>query len=125
MPKPGAAEAFLAGYPPEVARLALATRARVLSALPGVAESLDRPARMLAYAYGPGYAGMVCTLIPSQKGVKLGLYRGSLLPDPDGLLEGTGKVHRHVRIAAEDSPRPAAIARLLRSARAAWRLRQV
>ena len=31
-----------------------------------IAESLDRPARMLAYAYGPGYAGMVCTIIPSQ-----------------------------------------------------------
>jgi hypothetical protein len=121
---PDPAEAFLARYPPEVARLALATRARVLAALPGVAESLDLPARMLAYAYGPGYAGMVCTLIPSQKGLKLGLYRGSELSDPDGLLEGSGKVHRHVRIVADDTPRPAAIARLLKAARAAWEERQ-
>ena len=124
MAKPDPAEAFLSAYPPEVARLALATRARVLAALPGVSESVDRPARMLAYAYGPGYAGMVCTLIPSQKGLKLGLYRGALLSDPDGLLEGSGKVHRHVRILADDAPRPAAIARLLKTARAAWKLRQ-
>lgn len=118
------AEAFLAAYPPEVERLALATRARVLAALPGVDESVDGPARMLAYAYGPGYAGMVCTIIPSRKGVKLGLYRGAALPDPDGLLTGAGKVHRHVVIAAEDDPRPAAVVRLLKSARAAWKARQ-
>lgn len=119
-----AAATFLAAYPPAVARLALATRARVLAALPGVEETLDRPARMLAYSYGPGYAGMVCTLIPSQKGVKLGLYRGAELADPDGLLEGAGKVHRHVRILADDRHRPAAIARLLAAARAAWKRRQ-
>jgi hypothetical protein len=56
--------------------------------------------------------------------MKLGLYRGALLSDPDGLLEGSGKVHRHVRILADDTPRPAAIARLLETARAAWKLRQ-
>jgi hypothetical protein len=115
---------FLASYPAEVAGLAMQTRARVLQALPGVAESVDLPARMLAYAYGPGYAGMVCTIIPSQKGVKLGLYRGAELPDPDGLLAGTGRVHRHVRIVSDDTPRPAAIARLLKAARAAWKMRQ-
>jgi len=124
MAKPDPAEAFLSAYPPGIARLAQATRARVLAALPGVDESVDQPARMLAYAYGPGYAGMVCTLIPSQKGLKLGLYRGAELSDPDGLLEGSGKVHRHVRILADDSPRPAAIARLLRTARSAWKRRQ-
>jgi hypothetical protein len=118
------AVAFLASYPAEVAELALETRARVLEALPGVAESVDVPARMLAYAYGPGYAGMVCTIIPSQKGVKLGLYRGSELPDPDGLLSGTGRVHRHVVVRSADVPRPAAIARLLKAARAAWKVRQ-
>jgi len=56
--------------------------------------------------------------------MKLGLYRGALLSDPDGLLEGSGKVHRHVRILADDAPRPAAIARLLKTARAAWKVRQ-
>jgi hypothetical protein len=124
VPKADPVETFLAAYPPEVTRLALATRARVLAALPGVEESLDRPARMLAYAYGPGYAGMVCTIIPSRKGVKLGLYRGAELSDPDGLLEGAGKIHRHVRILGDAQPRPAAVARLLSAARAAWKRRQ-
>ena len=41
---------------------------------------------------------MVCTIIPSKKGVKLGFYRGIDLPDPAKLLTGSGKVHRHVEI---------------------------
>ena len=68
---------FLSPIRPRWRGSSLATRARVLAALPGVDETVDRPARMLAYGYGPGYAGMICTLIPSQKGVKLGLYRGA------------------------------------------------
>ena len=51
---------------------------------------------------------MVCTIILSQKGIKLGLNKGSELPDPEGLLKGAGKVHKHVAInSAEDIDRPA------------------
>ena len=40
--------------------------------------------------------------------VRLGLYRGAELPDPSGLLEGHGKVHRHVKLrTSEDLDRPA------------------
>jgi len=64
--------------------------------LPGAQETLDSSARMLAYAYGPGYRGLVCTLLLSKSGVKLGLNQGATLNDPQGLLRGNGKVHRHV-----------------------------
>ena len=50
--------------------------------------------------------------------VNLGFYRGALLPDPAGLLTGTGKNMRHIRI---DDPAEVArseIAELLRGARA-------
>lgn len=39
---------------------------------------------------------MVCTLIISPSGVKLGIVGGVELPDPHSLLEGSGKTHRHV-----------------------------
>ena len=55
---------------------------------------------MIAYSYGPGCKGLVCTLILSRKGVKLGIVRGSELPDPKQLLEGSGKVHRFVQLNA-------------------------
>jgi hypothetical protein len=110
---------LMAGYPPEVQALAARTRDFILQALPKAEETIDTSARMVAYGYGPGYKGMVCTLIPSRKGVKLGLYRGSELPDPKGLLEGSGKVHRHVQLATPADLRKAGLKRLLRDARAA------
>lgn len=35
---------------------------------------------------------------PAADSVRLGLPRGARLPDPHGLLEGRGKVHRFVRV---------------------------
>jgi hypothetical protein len=32
---------------------------------------------MISYSYGPGYKGVVCTLIMSQTEVKLGIFRGT------------------------------------------------
>ena len=75
-------EDLLARYPPDVQALAARTRELILESLPAVEETVDTSARLIAYGYGPGYKGMVCTLIPSQKGVKLGIYCGSELPDP-------------------------------------------
>ncbi len=38
-------------------------------------------------------------LMPMRGGyVNLGFYQGAQLPDPDGLLEGTGKSLRHVKV---------------------------
>ncbi len=59
------------------------------------------PARMIAFVYGQRYVDMICTIIPSKKGLKLGFYKGNELPDPDGLLEGKGKISRYVEIKAE------------------------
>lgn len=41
-----------------------------------------------AYAYA----------LPYRSHVNLGFYRGAALPDPDGLLRGTGKAMRHVQV---------------------------
>ena len=122
-----AVDRFLAAYPPAVQEIAARARALVLAslrALPHVDETVDAPARLVAYGCGPGYRGMVCTLIPSRTEVKLGFYRGAELPDPRHLLEGTGKVHRHVRLRArKDVARPGLKA-LLKAAVAAWTQRQ-
>jgi hypothetical protein len=117
---------FLASYPPAIQDLVWQARALVLASLrslPQTDEVVDASARLLAYSCGQGYAGMVCTLIPSRTEVKLGFYRGADLADPNHLLEGSGKVHRHVRLrAATDLKRPGLKA-LLRAAQTAWRRR--
>ena len=117
------ADAFLAAYSADVSELANAARKALAKALPGIAEGVDKPAKLLGYSYGPGYKGLVCTLIMSKSGVKLGIFRGSELPDPAGLMEGSGKVHRYVQLRApEDLVRPE-IEELLAAALAAWRER--
>jgi hypothetical protein len=98
---------FLSKYSPEVTGLALALRASLLKQLPDVTEQLDLPAKMVAYCYGQKYAEMICVIIPSKKGLKLGFYKGTELPDPAGMLEGTGKISRYMQIKSKeqiDSP---------------------
>jgi hypothetical protein len=117
------ADSFLAAYSDDVRALANAARRALAKALPRATESVDRPAKLLGYSYGPGYKGLVCTLIMSKTGVKLGIFRGSELPDPASLMEGSGKVHRYVQLrTASDLERPE-LKELLAAALAAWRER--
>lgn len=117
-------DAFLARYPDAVRSTATAARELLKAHLPHVAESLDESARLLGYSYAPGYKGLVCTLIMSQTGVKLGIFRGSELPDPKGLMAGEGKVHRHVQLrSAADTKKPG-LGQLLKAALAAWNKRR-
>lgn len=110
---------FLARYPNSVARLAMAVRALILRALPDLDEVLDEPGGVIGFGLGPGYSGLVCTIIPSKTGVRLGIVRGAELPDPLGLLEGTGKRHRYVQFSQPaDVGRPG-IEELLVAARTA------
>jgi hypothetical protein len=46
----------------------------------------------------PGYKGVVFVLAPHSEHLTLGFSRGSELPDPAGLLQGSGKVQRHVKL---------------------------
>ena len=108
---------------PKVRTLAEKARTLVLATLPGAIEIPDPKARVIGYGYGPGYKDMVATLILSKQGVKLGLVGGTELPDPDHLLEGSGRVHRYVAFTkAKEIGRPA-VKTLLRRALAAWKAR--
>jgi hypothetical protein len=74
---------------------------------------------MFAYTYGPGYRGVVCTLILSKTGVKLGIAGGASLADPHKLLRGAGKVHRHVPLKAIEDLRQPGVKELVAAASAA------
>ena len=52
--------------------------------------------------------GAVCGFMTGKEHVTFIFLRGAALPDPEGLLEGTGKSVRHVKVrTAEDLKRPA------------------
>jgi hypothetical protein len=48
--------------------------------------------------------------------VNVGFFRGAALPDPSGLLEGTGKFMRHVKLAPEHPVDATALATLITAA---------
>jgi hypothetical protein len=111
---------LLKPYSPEVRNLALATRALVLKVVPNPIEQVDPKSKLIGYGFGAGYKGMICSLMPAKSWVTLGIGWGRELPDPQELLEGSGKVHAHVKLkSAADLENPALEA-LLNAAVAHW-----
>lgn len=103
-----AVEAFLAGYSPQVRSLVLQARALALDIIPDAVEQVDLPGKLLGYGRAATYAGTICVIMPLKAAVNLGFARGVDLPDPEGLLVGTGKRARHVRLTTPaDVDRPA------------------
>ena len=100
----------------------LPTARRLLEgALPNAQETLDETAKVIGFGYGPGYKNCVCTLIMSQKGVKLGIGYGASMPDPERLLHGAGKVHRHVVLQTEADLKQPGLKPLIKATLAAWK----
>jgi hypothetical protein len=114
---------LLGTYPAEVRSLAADARTFISRKLPKVEESVDATAGVIGFGYGPGYKDTICTLLLSKSGVKLGLVNGATLPDPDGLLQGSGKVHRFVPLKTAADLRTPGVAKLLKAAVAAWKAR--
>lgn len=104
---------FLSAYKEEVFNHALMLRETVLKHLPGITEQLDLPAKMIAYAFGKKYADLICVIIPSKDGLKLGFNKGNTLPDLSGILKGSGKISRYVIIKTEADLHSPAIEDLL------------
>jgi hypothetical protein len=111
-----AVDDFLVPFAPEVRDLALMVRSFVLKTLPKIEEQVDIKGRIIGYSYGPKYIDMVCTIMPTKAGVNLGIAYAMQLPDPGKLLEGTGKMHRHVKLKSQSDLKNAALKSLLKAA---------
>lgn len=95
-----------------------ALRALACDLHPGLVEVARPGDRAVSWGWGPkkmreAYA---CAL-PYRDHVNLAFYRGAVLPDPGGLLRGTGKAMRHVSIVRLDQLGDPAIRALLVAAR--------
>ena len=105
-------------------RLAQSTRRLIRELVPAVEETIDSSGPYAFYGHGPGYKGMICSIILSKGGVKLGLVDAAGLDDPHQLLEGAGKRHRHIVIEAPADLQKPGVRELVRANAAAWRERQ-
>ena len=95
---------FLLPYPEEVAKMALALRQVVLKEAPDANEVICRGyAVSISFTYTEKWTGAFCHIAVYKGHVNLGFNRGAELPGGAGVLEGTGKLVRHlpVRTAAD------------------------
>jgi hypothetical protein len=102
-------ERFLKSYPPEVAKLFMATRKAALTAAPNCTEIVYDAYSAVAtgYTFSGRFKEAFCHIAAYSKYVNLGFNRGAELADPKGLLAGKGKLIRHVRVESlEDLSQP-------------------
>jgi hypothetical protein len=97
---------LLEDYPPEVRELALKVRELVREIVPDAVEEIDWSAKMLGYNFIPGtYKGLILTISPQKSYVNIILAHGAEMAQEgidDGLLEGTGKLARHIKVRNEE-----------------------
>jgi hypothetical protein len=102
-------ETLLAASSPDIAATARALRRAVADANPTATQSVDLPDRLLAFGTGPKLRDMLFAIIPHAAHVNLQLADGADLPNPDGLIEGTGKRVRHVKVRTAEAAGSAAV----------------
>ena len=109
--KPITVDAYVHNHGAQWIALAKQLRALVKKEIPGVKEYVNPWKLPTFVSHGPlGY------FMIGKSHITFGLYRGTSLDDPEGLLEGSGKNLRHVKIkSAEDLRRPA-LRELIRAA---------
>jgi hypothetical protein len=90
---------MLGRFDPAVQELAWTARELIIEALPEVVEVVWERQGTAGYGTGPRKnSEHFCWIAPQRAHVNLGFNYGSELPDPDGLLEGTGTLFRHVKL---------------------------
>jgi hypothetical protein len=96
---------LLAAQDPAIGDLAGTLCAVILGLYPDAVVTVD--GGDIGFGSTTGYKGLVFTVSPHARHVTLGFAGGASLPDPAGILEGGGRVHRHLKLRAPaDLDRP-------------------
>ena len=103
-------DSWMSELDPSQREIAQALRALILEAVPDFTESIKWNT--------PNYArgGNVCYLAANKGYVNLGFFNGAGLPNPDGLIEGTGEKMRHIKVRRPEDIRPEVLAALVQEA---------
>jgi hypothetical protein len=110
-------EELMATSSPEIRSLGRRARALIYEVLPGTVEVVWPHQRSAGYGTGPRkMSEQFCWLAPLTRHLVFGFYYGTELPDPTGLLEGTGRLMRHVKIRTAEQLDDPALRRLVQVA---------
>ena len=104
-------ERLLSEHPPEQRAIEQALRATIRREFPGAVEQVDFGNKLIAFGRTMKMRGLLFAIIAHKVHVNLQLADGADLPNAGGLIEGTGKRIRHVKIrSVEDASSPAVVA---------------
>jgi len=113
--KPESWDEVLAGHQPHVAAAARAIQTVIVEELPDVVVHFDRGDGLLALGTSSAMRDLHFALIPHEGWLNLQLADGAVLPDPDGIVEGTGKRIRHVKLRSAEVATEPAVRELVRA----------
>jgi hypothetical protein len=102
--------AIIDARPPAMAKLTKAVLAKVRERLPGSVEMVydKKNALVIGFCSAERAANVINSIAVYSKWVNLYFSEGDTLPDPEGLLQGTGSMVRSIRVTdAADLDRPA------------------
>jgi hypothetical protein len=95
----GSFDDALAGSSDQVQEIARRLRELIVEVYPDVVEVPWPKQRIAGYGVGPKkMSEHFCYIGAHREHVNLGFYYGAELPDPHGLMEGTGKKLRHIKV---------------------------
>ena len=99
---------------PEVQDLARRAKALIQQVMPDVVEVPWPKQRSIGYGVGPKkMSEQFCYIGVFDKHINLGFYYGADLPDPEQLLDGTGRRLRHVKLTSREQLKNPGLRRLL------------
>jgi hypothetical protein len=104
----------LASHAPDVQAAARALESVIREALPSVVVDYDAGNGLLAFGRSMKMRDLLFALIPHAGWVNLQLADGALLPNPDGLIEGTGKRIRHIKVRSAEAANAEGVRRAIR-----------
>jgi hypothetical protein len=108
---------LLEPHTPAIRKVFSAVRELAREVMPDAQEQVDLPDRLLAFGFGPPggvrMRGLAVALIPHTAHVNVQLADGAQLPDPTGIVEGTGKRIRHVKCRSVEDVGRAALRELI------------
>ena len=95
----GTFDEAISGTSSQVEAIARQLRDLIIEVYPQVVEVPWLTQKIIGYGVGPKkMSEHFCYIAAQREYVNLGFYYGADLPDPDGLLEGTGKKLRHIKV---------------------------
>jgi hypothetical protein len=106
---------LLAEHTAELQAIERALRTTIRVEFPDAVEQVDFSNKLIAFGRSMRMRGLLFAIIAHKEWVNLQLADGAELADPDGLIEGTGKRIRHVKIRSVEAASSEPVVAIIRS----------